>query len=86
MADWFEKNLDDEISPLPYLLRTKASMPLYAKVISQRGIAVEVSGLSGLLQLPEVMDLICALNVVQRPESGASLMRLLAGPKMAHWS
>jgi DNA helicase-2/ATP-dependent DNA helicase PcrA len=80
VADWFEKNLDADKSAA-LLLRTKASMPLYAKVISQRGIAVEVSGLSGLLQLPEVMDLICALNVVQRPESGASLMRLLSGPR-----
>ena len=80
VADWFEKNLDSEKSAA-LLLRTKASMPLYAKVISDRGIAVEVSGLSGLLQLPEVMDLICALNVVQRPESGAALMRLLSGPR-----
>ena len=80
VADWFEKHLDSDKSAA-LLLRTKASMPLYAKVISARGIPVEVTGLSGLLQLPEVLDLISALKVIQRPESGAALMRLLSGPR-----
>ncbi len=80
VADWFQEHLDSEKSAA-LLLRTKASMPLYAKVISARGIAVEVTGLSGLLQLPEVLDLISALKVIQRPESGAALMRLLSGPR-----
>ena len=80
VADWFQKHLDTDNSAA-LLLRTKSSMPLYAKVISSRGIAVEVTGLSGLLQLPEVLDLICALKVIQRPESGAALMRLLSGPR-----
>jgi DNA helicase-2/ATP-dependent DNA helicase PcrA len=80
IADWFEKRLDSDTSAA-LLLRTKASMPLFAQAIAARGIPVEVSGLSGLLQLPEVVDLICALKVIQRPESGAALMRLLAGPR-----
>jgi DNA helicase-2/ATP-dependent DNA helicase PcrA len=80
VANWFEEHLDSDKSAA-LLLRTKVSMPLYAKVISSRGIAVEVTGLSGLLQLPEVLDLICALRVIQRPESGAALMRLLSGPR-----
>lgn len=80
VADWFAAELDADKSAA-LLLRTKASMPLFASAISARGIAVEVSGLSGLLQLPEVMDLISALRVIQRPEAGASLMRLLAGPR-----
>jgi DNA helicase-2/ATP-dependent DNA helicase PcrA len=80
VADWFQKQLDSDKSAA-LLLRTKTSMPLYAKVIAARGIAVEVTGLSGLLQLPDVLDLICALKVIQRPESGAALMRLLAGPR-----
>ncbi len=80
VADWFQNRLTADKSAA-LLLRTKASMPLYAKVLTSRGIAVEVTGLSGLLQLPEVLDLICALKVIQRPESGAALMRLLAGPR-----
>lgn len=80
VADWFEKHLDSDTSAA-LLLRTKASMSLFAKTISDRGIPVEVSGLSGLLQLPEVLDLISALKVIQRPESGVELMRLLAGPR-----
>ncbi len=80
VADWFQSHLDSDQSAA-LLLRTKSSMPLYAKAISSRGIAVEVTGLSGLLQLPEVLDLISALKVIQRPESGAALMRLLSGPR-----
>lgn len=80
VADWFAKQLDADTSAA-LLLRTKASMQLYANAISSRGLAVEVTGLSGLLQLPEVLDLISALQVIQRPESGAHLMRLLSGPK-----
>lgn len=80
VAEWFASQLNSETSAA-LLLRTKASMQLYANAISRRGLAVEVTGLSGLLQLPEVMDLIAALQVLQRPESGAHLMRLLSGPK-----
>jgi DNA helicase-2/ATP-dependent DNA helicase PcrA len=80
VAGWFAKQLNSDISAA-LLLRTKASMQLYAKALAARGLPVEVTGLSGLLQLPEVMDLIAALNVIQRPESGAQLMRLLSGAK-----
>ncbi len=80
VAGWFAKQLNSDTSAA-LLLRTKASMQLYAKALAARGLPVEVTGLSGLLQLPEVMDLIAALNVIQRPESGAQLMRLLSGAK-----
>jgi DNA helicase-2/ATP-dependent DNA helicase PcrA len=80
VAQWFADQVNADVSAA-LLLRTKSSMQLFADAIASKGLAVEVTGLSGLLQLPEVVDLIAALKVVQRPESGAELMRLLAGPK-----
>ena len=80
VAAWFGKNLAQDKSAA-LLLRTKASMQLYADEISSLGIQVEVTGLSSLAQMPEVMDLISALNVVERMDSGAHLMRVLAGPR-----
>lgn len=63
------------------LFRTKASMASYAEALGELGIEVEVTGLSGLLGLPEVMDLISTLRVIESADSGSYLLRLLSGPK-----
>lgn len=54
--------------------------PLYEELHAQ-GIAVEVVGLSGLIHLPEVADLIAMLDVLDEPIANASLVRLLTGPR-----
>jgi len=46
-----------------------------------REIPVEVVGLSGLLHLPEVADLVATCEVLQDPTANASLVRLLTGPR-----
>lgn len=46
-----------------------------------RDIPVEVVGLSGLLHLPEIADLVAVCEVLQDPTANASLVRLLAGPR-----
>lgn len=48
--------------------------------LRRRGIPVEVVGLGGLLDTPEVVDLVAFLEVVHDPARGDSLMRLLTGP------
>lgn len=63
------------------LFRTKASMASYATGLGELGLEVEVTGLSGLLSLPEVMDLISTLRVIESADSGSYLMRLLSGPR-----
>lgn len=80
LAQWFMERVDENTSAA-LLTRTKASMAELSEALTKRGLVVEVSGLSSLLELPEVMDLIAALSVIERPEAGAQLMRLLAGPK-----
>jgi DNA helicase II / ATP-dependent DNA helicase PcrA len=46
-----------------------------------RELPVEVVGLSGLLHLPEVADLVAMCEVLQDPTANASLVRLLTGPR-----
>ena len=53
---------------------------LHAALVS-RGIPVEVVGLGGLLQLPEVADVVATLEVIEEPTANAALLRLLTGPR-----
>ncbi|MBF9067613.1 ATP-dependent helicase [Streptacidiphilus fuscans] len=47
----------------------------------ERDVPVEVVGLSGLLHLPEVADLVATCEVLQDPTANAALVRLLIGPR-----
>jgi len=80
VASWLLENLSPEATAA-VLFRTKAAMALFAEAIEARGMEVEITGLSGLLDLPEVIELISALKVIQNPEAGTHLMRILSGPK-----
>ena len=53
---------------------------LHAALVA-RGVPVEVVGLGGLLQLPEVADVVATLEVVEEPTANAALLRLLTGPR-----
>ncbi|MDK1476297.1 UvrD-helicase domain-containing protein [Streptomyces sp. 549] len=46
-----------------------------------RELPVEVVGLSGLLHLPEIADLVATCEVLQDPTANAALVRLLTGPR-----
>jgi DNA helicase-2/ATP-dependent DNA helicase PcrA len=63
------------------LMRKRSSMALFVEKLQAQGIEVEVVGLGGLLEMPEIVDLVCALNVVQRANSGSELIRLLTGAR-----
>jgi DNA helicase II / ATP-dependent DNA helicase PcrA len=81
-AEYFKAHLDAERS-MALLMRTKSSMPTFVAALQYAGIPFEVSGLSGLLELPEVIDLVCALKVIGSTAASTELVRLLSGPK---WS
>ncbi|MFF4339883.1 ATP-dependent DNA helicase [Kitasatospora sp. NPDC001540] len=53
---------------------------LHAALVA-RQVPVEVVGLGGLLQLPEVADLVAVCEVLQDPTANAALVRLLIGPR-----
>ncbi|AZK96379.1 MULTISPECIES: ATP-dependent DNA helicase [Streptomyces] len=63
------------------LCRTAADFPEIQGALVARDIPVEVVGLSGLLHLPEVADLVAVCEVLQDPGANASLVRLLTGPR-----
>ena len=63
------------------LCRTAGDFPEIQGALVARDIPVEVVGLSGLLHLPEVADLVAVCEVLQDPGANASLVRLLTGPR-----
>ncbi|MFE9372878.1 UvrD-helicase domain-containing protein [Streptomyces sp. NPDC006711] len=63
------------------LCRTAGDFPAIQGALVARDIPVEVVGLSGLLHLPEVADLVAVCEVLQDPGANASLVRILTGPR-----
>lgn len=62
------------------LCRKRSQFTLLAETLAAAGLPVEVVGLGGLLSMPEVVDLVSFLHVVDDPSRGDHLMRLLTGP------
>ncbi|MFJ5264061.1 UvrD-helicase domain-containing protein [Streptomyces sp. NPDC088387] len=63
------------------LCRTAGDFAEIQGALVARDVPVEVVGLSGLLRLPEVADLVAVCEVLQDPGANASLVRLLTGPR-----
>jgi ATP-dependent DNA helicase UvrD/PcrA len=63
------------------LVRRRADMDAIAAALRVRGLPVEVVGLGGLLDTPEVRDLVSALRLVADPLAGPAAVRLLTGAR-----
>jgi DNA helicase II / ATP-dependent DNA helicase PcrA len=63
------------------LFRTKDGMRRYADRLTELGIPHEITGLSSLLEQPEVADLISILRLLARPESSVDFLRIITGPR-----
>ncbi|MFD9270061.1 UvrD-helicase domain-containing protein [Streptomyces goshikiensis] len=63
------------------LCRSGGDFARIQAVLVARDVPVEVVGLSGLLHLPEVADLVAVCEVLQDPGANAALVRLLIGPR-----
>jgi DNA helicase-2/ATP-dependent DNA helicase PcrA len=63
------------------LVRTRAQIQPIETALRDRGVPVEVVGLGGLLDTPEVRDVVSTLRVLADPAEGAALLRLLTGPR-----
>ncbi len=63
------------------LCRTATDFAAIQAALVAREVPVEVVGLSGLLHLPEIADLVATCEVLQDPTANASLVRLLTGPR-----
>lgn len=79
----FEREPDGTPFPpaLAVLCRRRAQMETIRKEFEARGIAYEIVGLGGLLDTPEIVDLVATLRVLADPGRSDALMRLLAGAR-----
>ncbi|MBE1534387.1 ATP-dependent helicase [Actinomadura algeriensis] len=68
-------------SDVAVLARKRSQFPLLRRALEARAIPVEVVGLGGLLTVPEVQDVVATMRVMHDPSAGASLARLLTGPR-----
>ncbi|WNM23918.1 ATP-dependent DNA helicase [Demequina capsici] len=64
------------------LCRRRATIPMIVDALAARGIDFEVVGLGGLLDTPDVADLVALLEVAHDPSRGDSLMRLLTSERV----
>jgi ATP-dependent DNA helicase UvrD/PcrA len=83
---WLADRIQDLAGRVPWsqvavLVRKGSQIPGIYGELHGRGIPVEVVGLSGLLDLPEIADLVAMLDVIDDPIANASLVRLLTGPR-----
>ncbi|MGH3797996.1 MAG: ATP-dependent helicase, partial [Pseudonocardiaceae bacterium] len=63
------------------LVRRRADMAAPAAALRARGVPVEVVGLGGLLDTPEVRDLVSVLRLLVDPLAGTAAVRLLTGAR-----
>jgi DNA helicase-2/ATP-dependent DNA helicase PcrA len=78
------KSVVDETGTPPttaVLVRRRADMADLAAALRERGLPVEVVGLGGLLDEPEVRDLVSTLRVLIDPLAGTAAARLLTGAR-----
>ena len=63
------------------LCRKRSMFPRLRQAFEALDVPVEVVGLGGLLDVPEVADLVATLRVLDDPTADADLLRLLAGAR-----
>ena len=63
------------------LVRRRSDMAATADALRAAGLPVEVVGLGGLLDEPEIVDLVATLRVLVDPTAGAAAIRLLTGAR-----
>lgn len=85
-AAWMPRALPEQIPvtarpTTAVLVRLRSQIPAIAAALRERGLPVEVVGLGGLLDTPEVRDVVCTLRVLADPTDGAALLRLLTGAR-----
>lgn len=63
------------------LMRNRTTQLVFLAALREANVPVHVLGIGGLLEQPEIADLVSALSVVDDPAAGTELVRLLAGPR-----
>ncbi|MFL6097650.1 MAG: ATP-dependent helicase, partial [Blastococcus sp.] len=73
--------VDGKRPTVAVLVRARKQLPGIAAALRERGLPVEVVGLGGLLEVPEVSDVVATLTVLVDPTAGDALGRLLTGAR-----
>ncbi|ADL20436.1 ATP-dependent helicase [Corynebacterium pseudotuberculosis] len=73
------KNRGESFTAAVLVRKKRHSAPI-ALELQSRGVPVEIVGLSGLIDIPEVADLIAIAAMLIRPQDTKSALRILAGP------
>jgi ATP-dependent DNA helicase UvrD/PcrA len=63
------------------LVRARSQIASIERALRSRGLPVEIVGLGGLLDTPEVRDVVSTMQVLADPLAGAALLRLLTGAR-----
>jgi DNA helicase-2/ATP-dependent DNA helicase PcrA len=63
------------------LCRRRTDFALLHQALVDRDVPVEVVGLGGLLEMPEVADVVAYLRVLVDPAANPALVRLVTGPR-----
>jgi DNA helicase-2/ATP-dependent DNA helicase PcrA len=81
-TDFDGSSAEARVQPaMAVLCRRRAQMECLRKEFEATGIPYEIVGLGGLLDTPEIVDLVATLRVLADPGRSDSLMRLLAGAR-----
>src|SRR3954451_12962852 len=75
------RRTDGRPPTMAVLVRARKQLPGIAAALRARGLPVEVVGLGGLLEVPEVSDVVATLTVLVDPTAGDALGRLLTGAR-----
>ncbi|MGZ8750980.1 MAG: ATP-dependent helicase, partial [Pseudonocardia sp.] len=77
----FGRRADGRPPTAAVLVRARKQLPGIAAALRRRDVPVEVVGLGGLLEVPEVSDVVATLTVLVDPTAGNALGRLLTGAR-----
>ena len=86
-AEWVADRLAAELDggtvagAMAVLVRRRADFARLHRALVDRDVPVEVVGLGGLLEMPEVGDVVATLSLLVDPTANAAAVRLLTGPR-----
>src|SRR4051794_2348096 len=81
LAECWNTRPDGRPPTVAVLVRARKQLPGIAAALRERGVPVEVVGLGGLLEVPEVSDVVATLTVLVDPTAGDALGRPLTGAR-----
>jgi DNA helicase-2/ATP-dependent DNA helicase PcrA len=82
VAQWFaDRRAADPSGSMALLLRSRKDLTAFTGALADRRVPYHVLGTGGLLQRPEIVDLVACLRVLHDPAAGNDLIRLLAGAR-----